>query len=202
VPANVPPALWLVESFLNSVDVESGRDDLDTLPRFRRWLGDHGQAEAAATAIGADLALARLVRDELRAELLDRHDGGGHDRAGRDGADRAGRDGAGGDRSRLDMLASAIGLAVRFDTAAGPRLAAAEPGVRGVLGEVLAGVVRAAHEGTWARLKICSAGTCRYVYYDHSRNGSRRWCSMDVCGNRSKARAYRVRRRGGAAARA
>jgi predicted RNA-binding Zn ribbon-like protein len=178
VPVDVPPELWLVESFLNSVDVESGQDDLGTLPRFRRWLGDHRQATAAATATGDDLALAREVRAELRAELLDRH-----------------RPAGVRDRSRLDRLAAGIGLVARFGPA-GVRLGAADPGVRGMLGEVLAGVVRAAHEGTWARLKICSADTCRYVYYDRSRNGSRRWCSMDVCGNRSKTRAYRVRRGG------
>jgi predicted RNA-binding Zn ribbon-like protein len=173
VPVDVPPELWLVESFLNSVDVESGRDDLDTLPRFRRWLGDHRQPAAAEAA---DLVLAREIRAELRAEVLDHHDAGVRD------------------RSRLDALAAGVGLAVRFDVDGGVRLVGAEPGVRGMLGEVLAAVVRAVHEGTWTRLKICSADTCRYVFYDRSRNGSRRWCSMDVCGNRSKTRSYRSRR--------
>jgi predicted RNA-binding Zn ribbon-like protein len=65
-----------------------------------------------------------------------------------------------------------------------------------VLGEVLASVVRAEHEGSWRRLKICSSGACRYVYYDRSKNASRRWCSMEVCGNRYKTKAYRQRRRG------
>jgi predicted RNA-binding Zn ribbon-like protein len=177
MPVDVPPELWLVESFLNSVDVESGRDDLDTLPRFRRWLGDHRQSTAAATATDADLVLAREVRAELRAEVLGHHDPGVRD------------------RSRLDALAAAVGLAARFDGDGRVRLVGAEPGVRGVLGDVLASVVRAVHEGTWTRLKICSADTCRYVFYDRSRNGSRRWCSMDVCGNRSKTRSYRSRRR-------
>jgi predicted RNA-binding Zn ribbon-like protein len=49
-------------------------------------------------------------------------------------------------------------------------------------------------DGTWRRLKACHAETCRWVYYDRSRNESRRWCSMEICGNRSKARSYRVRR--------
>jgi predicted RNA-binding Zn ribbon-like protein len=102
------------------------------------------------------------------------------------------------DRSRLDALAAQIGLLARFDACGGVRLAAADAGVRGTLGEVLAAIVRAAHEGTWQRLKICSSDSCRYVYYDRSKNGSRRWCSMDVCGNRSKTRAYRVRRAGSA----
>ena len=177
MPAAVPPELWLVESFLNSVDVESGRDDLDTLPRFRRWLHDHRQFTAAETATEHDLELARGLRDELRDELVGNHGAVERDRAG------------------LDALASDVGLVVRFDSAGAVRLAARQAGVRGMLGEVLAAVVRAAYDGRWARLKICSADTCRYVYYDRSKNGSRRWCSMDVCGNRSKTRAYRVRKR-------
>ena len=31
---------------------------------------------------------------------------------------------------------------------------------------------------------------CRYLFFDTSRNGSRRWCSMDACGNRAKARRH------------
>jgi predicted RNA-binding Zn ribbon-like protein len=174
--ADVPPELWLVESFLNSVDVESARDDLDTLPRFRRWLGDHRQPAAAAMATEDDLGLAREIRAELRAEVLGHHTPGARD------------------RSRLDALAAGVGLVARFDADGGVRLAGADAGVRGMLGEVLATVVRAAHGGTWARLKICSSDTCRYVFYDRSKNGSRRWCSMDVCGNRSKTRSYRERR--------
>jgi predicted RNA-binding Zn ribbon-like protein len=175
--SGVPPALWLVESFLNSVDVESGQDDLDALPRFRRWLRDHGRGIAADTASEADLLLARELRDELRAELCAHHDGGQQDRSG------------------LDRLAAAIRLTVRFEPDGSVRLSPADRGVPGVLGEVLAAIAQATHEGTWARLKICSADSCRYVYYDRSKNASRRWCSMDVCGNRQKTRAYRSRQR-------
>jgi predicted RNA-binding Zn ribbon-like protein len=173
VQSGVPEQLWLVESFLNSVDVESGRDDLDAVPRFQRWLRDHRRA-AADVATEADLILARDLRTELRAELA---------------GDR------GGGPGRLDRLAAGIGLAVRFDRAGRATLVPAEAGVRGVLGEVLAAIVRATHDGTWDRLKMCSSDACRYVYYDRSRNGSRRWCSMAVCGNRNKTRAYRERSR-------
>jgi hypothetical protein len=38
------------------------------------------------------------------------------------------------------------------------------------------------------------AGLFRWAFYDHARNRSRTWCSMDACGNRAKARAYRARR--------
>jgi predicted RNA-binding Zn ribbon-like protein len=170
VESGVPASLWLVESLLNSIDVESGQDDLDALSRFQRWLRDHHRGPAADAATEDDLALARELRDALRDELQ--------------GA---------GDRSRLDGLAAGIGLAARFSGSGQVELIPAEEGVRGVLGEVLAAVVRAGYEGTWHRMKICSSSTCRYVYYDRSKNGSRRWCSMEICGNRSKTRAYRER---------
>ena len=35
---------------------------------------------------------------------------------------------------------------------------------------------------------------CRYLFLDTSRNGSRRWCSMEACGNRAKARRHYSRR--------
>jgi predicted RNA-binding Zn ribbon-like protein len=46
-----------------------------------------------------------------------------------------------------------------------------------------------------ARLKMC--GNCRWLFLDRSRNGSRRWCSMDECGVHTKMRRYRAARRGG-----
>jgi predicted RNA-binding Zn ribbon-like protein len=42
-------------------------------------------------------------------------------------------------------------------------------------------------------VKICPAADCRWAFFDHSRNRSRTWCSMRVCGNREKARAWRER---------
>jgi len=44
------------------------------------------------------------------------------------------------------------------------------------------------------RLKMC--GNCCWLFLDRSRNGSRRWCSMDECGVHTKMRRYRAARRG------
>ncbi|MFI2651942.1 CGNR zinc finger domain-containing protein [Micromonospora fulviviridis] len=42
---------------------------------------------------------------------------------------------------------------------------------------------------------MCDRDTCRWAYYDASRNQARRWCSMAGCGNHVKMRrAYAVRR--------
>lgn len=174
----IPRALWLVESFLNSVDVDTGADDFDSLPRLRRWLADHHQPEAAAAATAADLDFARAVRRELREEVRSHH----------------AADGAGRDRANLDAITAAIGLRTRWD-ADGVALGPSGTGVAATLGEILAAVALAAHDGTWRRLKLCPADDCQRVYYDMSKNGSRRWCSMTACGNRSKTRAYRHRQR-------
>ena len=48
-------------------------------------------------------------------------------------------------------------------------------------------------QGRFDRVKLCGADDCRWAFYDRSRNGSRTWCSMGVCGNRQKARTYRAK---------
>jgi predicted RNA-binding Zn ribbon-like protein len=46
-----------------------------------------------------------------------------------------------------------------------------------------------------ARVEICAADTCGWLFVDTSRNHSRRWCDMNDCGNRAKARRHYQRRR-------
>ena len=62
-----------------------------------------------------------------------------------------------------------------------------------VVGELLAIVARSQADGTWQRMKACPA--CGWAFYDRSRNRSRTWCTMAICGNRAKARSYRARHR-------
>ncbi|WNY32953.1 CGNR zinc finger domain-containing protein [Curtobacterium flaccumfaciens] len=52
-------------------------------------------------------------------------------------------------------------------------------------------------DGRPTRLSRCSAEDCGLVFYDSSRGGTRRWCSMQRCGNRAKVRAHRARPRCG-----
>lgn len=40
----------------------------------------------------------------------------------------------------------------------------------------------------WRRIRVCPA--CAWLFLDASRNGSRRWCDMAVCGNRHKAQLH------------
>jgi predicted RNA-binding Zn ribbon-like protein len=175
-----PEALRPVESFANSVDVETGRDDLDSTAGYGAWLAAQGFPGVQPRA--ADLDLARSLRDALRAELAAHHPG-----AGAGGAEDPDA------RARLDALAARIPLRAGFG-ASPATLQPAGEGALGLLGTVLAAVVLAERDGTWHRLKLCPADDCRWVYYDRSRNTSKAWCSMDGCGNRAKTRAYRGRR--------
>jgi predicted RNA-binding Zn ribbon-like protein len=45
------------------------------------------------------------------------------------------------------------------------------------------------------RTRIRRCGRCTLHFVDRSRPGNRRWCSMELCGNRSKAEAFRDRRK-------
>lgn len=64
----------------------------------------------------------------------------------------------------------------------------------GGLDWLLAAVARSAaelvSEGTGARLRLCANPHCGLFFYDKSRTHRRRWCSMSVCGNRSKVAAF------------
>jgi predicted RNA-binding Zn ribbon-like protein len=44
------------------------------------------------------------------------------------------------------------------------------------------------------RIGQCSGRDCRWLWLDRTRNKSRRWCDMAVCGNRAKAHRHYVRR--------
>ncbi|TNC28519.1 CGNR zinc finger domain-containing protein [Amycolatopsis alkalitolerans] len=88
-----------------------------------------------------------------------------------------------------DAEAGPLGVPVQIELAAGtPVLSARE-----ATGAVLAAAARLAVLGQWDRVKICPADDCRWAFFDESRNRSRTWCSMRVCGNREKARTWRER---------
>jgi predicted RNA-binding Zn ribbon-like protein len=50
------------------------------------------------------------------------------------------------------------------------------------------------------RVRVCAAEDCSLVYVDTSRAGSRRWCSMQRCGNRAKVRRFRAAQAAGSEA--
>src|SRR5579875_3579703 len=96
--------------------------------------------------------------------------------------------------STLEAAARRARLAVRFERGR-PGLAPEAGGAAAAVGRLVATVAELAASEEWARLKACRDAHCRAAFVDRSRNRSRAWCSMDVCGNREKARSFRARRR-------
>ena len=56
--------------------------------------------------------------------------------------------------------------------------------------------VRLFTEGDFHRIRECGGHACGWLFYDRSKNNRRRWCEMEVCGNRAKQRRLAARRRG------
>jgi predicted RNA-binding Zn ribbon-like protein len=48
-----------------------------------------------------------------------------------------------------------------------------------------------------ARIRKCASSTCEWLFLDTSKNHTRRWCDMKVCGNRNKARRFQLRQAAG-----
>jgi len=67
------------------------------------------------------------------------------------------------------------------------------------LDQVLRPLVRSAAELLLApfdgRIKQCPGHGCGWVFLDQTKNRTRRWCEMEVCGSRAKVRRYRERQR-------
>jgi predicted RNA-binding Zn ribbon-like protein len=73
------------------------------------------------------------------------------------------------------------------------------PALDAPLGPVLASAARLLRDGPLDRLRMCPGpdGWCGALFLDRTRNRSRRWCSMAVCGNPAKMRARAARGRAG-----
>jgi len=174
---HAPDELAVIEAFVNTWDLEDDQERLASPMELSAWLAEHGLAEPGEAFDHDDLARALAVREALRALLLANND------ADLD-PDAPATLTAAADGARLTVSVGADGRA-RLEPRAG--------GIDRVFGRLLGIVARAQAEGTWERMKACPWHSCHYAFYDHSRNRSRTWCSMAVCGNRAKAQTYRRR---------
>ncbi len=173
-----PGRLRLVQGFGNTVDLEHGREALSSPARLVAVLAELGLVDMDTTADGGDLRRALELREALRALAL-----------ANTGA-RVGREA----EEAVEHAAAAGRLGIRFEAGA-PVLVGSAPGVAGALATLAGVVAESIADGSWTRLKACRRGVCGWLFYDRSRNRSARWCDMAVCGNRTKTRAYRARRR-------
>jgi predicted RNA-binding Zn ribbon-like protein len=163
-----PGRLELVRRFANTVDPEHGREVLHAPARLRDLLVDLGLLEPGAQVTQADLAAAHHLRDQIRALAL-------------------------ANNGVPTDAALEAELVVRVDDR-GAELVPPADDAAGALAALVGIVYTAQLDGTWPRLKACRREICRWLFYDRSRNRSGVWCSMAVCGNRTKTTAYRARR--------
>jgi predicted RNA-binding Zn ribbon-like protein len=172
----------LLRDFVNTYDVERDADELSSPDELTVWLRERALIAGDERSVDDDLAVAVALREGLRGALRHNHD-----------LPSPGPVVPYAMRAGLGAALAALPLQV---TLAGG-VPALEPGVTGVAGGLarLAAAVAGAHaDGTWPRLKVCGEHTCQWAFIDSSKNRSRSWCSMKVCGNRTKTRAYRARR--------
>lgn len=176
-----PSPLALIQSFVNTVDLEGQDDALRTPEQLGGWLRERGLLNSGMPLSGADLSDALALREAVRALLLA----------------NAGEPLDPSAVGTLNRLAGNATLTVRFEQDGVAALALAVGGPAGAFARLLAIIYTAQVDGSWARLKACRRHSCRWAYYDTSKNRSGAWCSMAVCGNRTKVRAYQQRRKAG-----
>jgi predicted RNA-binding Zn ribbon-like protein len=176
-----PGELEVLRRFVNTYDVGDDIDGIDTPETLRDWLADRGLLARTERLDEDDVRQARSVREAMRA-LFRSNNGFELD-------PRA--------LETLNNAARSAEVVVSFGDAGTPQLSPIRPGFQGALGRLLGVAFRAMAEGTWQRLKSCSAHDCDWAFYDASKNRSGTWCDMQTCGNRAKARGYRERHREG-----
>jgi predicted RNA-binding Zn ribbon-like protein len=88
--------------------------------------------------------------------------------------------------SRAILLASPAACRWRWAIEAAP--------VEAALGSVALEAARLFTEGDFRKIKRCGGSACGWLFYDTTKNNRRRWCEMEVCGNRAKQRRLAARR--------
>jgi predicted RNA-binding Zn ribbon-like protein len=136
-----------------------------------RWLVASGLAAGRPRSTDEDLKLARALRETIYAIAIGR--------------------GSNADRTQLNAVAAA--------GAAAPQLSASGKLVRsGTAAQLLGSLAQQSVElfggPNFSRVRQCEGNGCARLFVDLSRPGARRWCSMESCGNRAKAKTFRGRR--------
>jgi predicted RNA-binding Zn ribbon-like protein len=176
--APAPAPLDLVQDFVNTEIPDWHVDELSTPALLGAWLAGRSLLDEGVSVGADDFLLAREVRAALRQLAL---------------ANAAGAE-ALHEPERLHATLARVPLRLGVRSDGGPALEPSGDGVERALGALLVVVLEAERDGTWGRMKACRAESCGWLFYDRSRNRSGNWCSMAICGNRTKTRRYRERR--------
>jgi predicted RNA-binding Zn ribbon-like protein len=177
--APAPAPLDLVQDFVNTEIAVWAIDEIATPDALRDWL--RGRGLLGDTEVDAEsFVRARALRDLLRDLAF-------HNTRARRSGDEL--------RSAFTKIAADARFRLALDRGGVLRLEPAGDGVDRALAGLLSRVLEAQASGTWRRMKACPGPHCGWLFYDASRNASSTWCSMSICGNRTKTAAYRRRRR-------
>jgi predicted RNA-binding Zn ribbon-like protein len=173
-----PGELEVVRRFINTWSIPNDtREESDVLPDLARtpqlWRKEFPrQSRSRADALG------RL--QQLRADL------------------RSTCQGETPSEETLNEWFSSTALSVKARWMGGATKLTIESAEASFVGYIVAVVANAIASGKWARLKTCP--DCQWAFYDHTRNGSKRWCGMTKggpdgrsCGTIAKVTAYRAR---------
>jgi predicted RNA-binding Zn ribbon-like protein len=165
------PALERLIGFVNTNELQESQDQLSGPEETRSWLVAHG------------LEVGELGHDDWAAAI-----------SFREGvrAAAAANNGYGIDADAVTGLQGAIdrlGFTVRATADARLEVAATTPAGR-ALAPLVGALMAAQADGSWARVKACARDSCRWLFYDTTRNHSRTWCTSTTCGSREKAKRY------------
>jgi len=175
--APAPGGLAVVQAFVNTNDIEGGEEQLSDPGALSAWLSHAGLCPKGSRATQVEFSRAIHIREGLRALGCVNNDEAPHPAS----------------VERFNQAASRVFLTAQFEVGEQWHLAPAQGGVMGAFGHILGIVAEAMADGTWERMKACKRDRCRWLFYDHSKNRSGLWCTMQICGNKEKAIAYRRR---------
>ncbi|WP_258572004.1 CGNR zinc finger domain-containing protein [Actinomadura parmotrematis] len=154
-------------------------EDLSDAAALAAWVTQFGPCRAApadaapATRVGAARELREAVFDLVSAGV------GGYPPMS-------------GARERVNEAAARPVPAPYLAGDGGLEWAAADP-VAATLSLVARDALDLVATGAVARVRVCAGEGCAALFYDGSRPGTRRWCSMDTCGNRAKKQTLRAK---------
>ena len=168
-----PGRLELVRRLLNTHHLESDTDILTSRDEVSSWLASEGHAPIKRVSQQAAETV-RTFRSRLRASI--------------ENPSIAATD-------TTDWLFTSEYKLVQFVLVEDVPLvegADADPAKR-YLTTLSIIIAEALRDGLWDRFRTCANPACRWGFYDNSKNGSGRWCSMDTCGARNKMSAFRAK---------
>jgi predicted RNA-binding Zn ribbon-like protein len=191
--AHADVSLETAFDFLNTLELENGAlvERLTSLDAAGQWLAGRGVirdravlGRAGGNAAERAGALGRLVA--TRTALRDVAHAVTHEKAPEPTAiNEVNR--ALASRERIELVASKDGVRLGHSHVGDP--------VDDVLARIAEPIVREIGAGHDDRIRVCANDTCRWLFYDESRGGRRRWCDMATCGNQAKARRHRARQK-------